>query len=345
MNPSIKQFLSTSTAKLTATYLGIIMLMSIGFSIVFYNTTSRALYRQVPANDRLFINQQYGSNDAAIAGASPIHDFLANRAAEGRRELIWRLVLINSLVLSAGGLLSYYLARRNLEPIEAAMEAQAQFVNDASHELRTPLTAIQTSNEVALRNPKLSLAQAKRLINDNTAEVAKLQQLSDGLLNLARYDQAPPDLTPVSVQAAATAALNQVIHTAQAKQVAVDDQLPNLKVQATESGLSQVLVILLDNAIKYSKPGSAVRLTADQKGNNVAIHVTDEGVGIRASDLPHVFRRFYRADSARSAGHEQGYGLGLAIADSLVQSFGGTISAESQIDKGSTFTIKLPEVK
>lgn len=344
MRPTVQQFLASSTARLAGTYLAIIMVMSIGFSLVFYNVSSRAVERRLPPTAAIGADVvQIQLGESAIRRS--LNNFLDNRADEARAELIARLVLVNILTLIAGAGVSYLLARRTLQPIEANMEAQRQFVSDASHELRTPLTAIQTTNEVALRNKKLNLAGAKEVIADNITEVAKLKALSDGLLNLAKNDQQSQPLVDVPVQSAVQAALTQIVTAAQAKNIAVDDTTAKLTARTNEHILSQVLVILLDNAIKYSPEGSIIFVSTTQKGNQGYLHVRDEGVGIRATDLPHIFRRFYRADSARSGGHENGYGLGLAIAENLANAHNMSLSAASEVNKGSTFTIKLQLVK
>lgn len=331
----ILRFLRTTTSRLALTYLAIIMLMSIGFSIVFYNTSANQLNRQLPPGSF------YGTAFEGVDLRHNVDQFLRDRINEGRRALLTRLILLNLLVLSLGGVLSYYLARRTLMPIEDSMEAQSRFVSDAAHELRTPLTAIQTSNEVALRKAKLSLPEAKELIEQNTNDVIKLKQLSDGLLQLAVKDNRSPDLAPVSLQDVALEAMNQVVGLAQAKGITVQDEVPDIKVVADKQGLVQALVALLDNAIKYSEPNTTITLGGYAKGKFAYLNVRDQGMGIRAADLPHIFRRFYRADRSRSKLTQEGYGLGLSIAEAVIKAQRGEISASSQLGKGSVFIIKL----
>lgn len=344
MNHSFKLFLKSSTARLAGTYLVIIMVMSIGFSLVFYGVSSQAVNRQPGPTAVIFRGFDAGNNQMRSAD-NLLRAFLDDRAADARRELIARLLLVNIVTLIIGAGISYLLARRTLRPIEANIEAQRQFVNDASHELRTPLTAIQTSNEVALRNPKLSLAQAKKLIGDNIAEVAKLKALSDGLLHLAKQDATVQPLDDVGVQTAVQTALNQVVAAALDKDIAVDDSSAPLTVRSNQPILSQILVIFLDNAIKYSPPGSTVFVTTSTKNGQAFIHVRDQGLGINKNDVMLIFRRFYRADNARTSSHENGYGLGLAIADKLASAHGMSLHVTSEMHTGSTFTIRLPLVK
>lgn len=339
-----KNFLTSRTAQLAGTYLAIIMVMSIGFSWVFYHTSSRELGRQIPP-DSYFTNGSVSTGigrglSQGIDGPSPVGQFLQERVDEGRSELLARLIIINVGALCVGSVVSYLLARRTLKPIEEAMDAQIQFVSDASHELRTPLTAIQTSNEVAMRKPKLSLAEAKQLIESNTEDIKRLKTLSDGLLNMAK-PQKTVTLAPVKLQDMASEAMTQIVQQATAKDITVHDNIANISVLGNKSSLAQALVILLDNAVKYSGEHGNVYLETHKKGKHVYLDVRDEGIGIRASDLPHIFRRFYRADNARTGGNRSGYGLGLAIAKQLMTAQHGDVLVSSTPGKGSVFTIKL----
>lgn len=335
----IKTFIGSTTARLGLSYLAIIMLMSIGFSVVFYIASAHELERPGPRMD----NPNAIVDDRPRFARDPAFEtFLQTRAAEGRHELMKRLIVVNLIALAAGGALSYYLARRTLEPIEENMAAQAQFVSDASHELRTPLTALQTTNEVALRKPKLTEAEARDLLGYNVAEVAKLKALTDGLLKLARPGSHHLVRSPVSLQAVASDAMNALISAAQAKNIAIEDNVPNLKVIGDQQALAQALIIMLDNAIKYSPDKTTIHLTGGQHGKISQISVQDEGQGIDPKDLPHIFDRFYRAEQSRNKIKADGYGIGLALAKKIVHQHDGEIVAASTPGKGSTFTIKLP---
>jgi two-component system, OmpR family, sensor histidine kinase CiaH len=334
--------LQTQTSRLALTYLAIIMTLTVAFSSILYQTSAHQLDRQAPGRN---VSVLGSDDDQAFPGNErvriAVNNYIKERIKEAKQELFIRIFALNLLVLAGGAIFSYYLARRTLQPIESAMEAQSQFVSDASHELRTPLTALQTSNEVALRNKKLTLAQAKDVLQENINEAGKLKDLSNALLNLLQSDATRPIISEVSVQDASTNALNQVMQQAIDKNISIDDKVSNLTVLASEPGLSQVLTILLDNAIKYSPDDSTIELTAIEQGKYALITVKDKGIGIKAGDLPHIFRRFYRADKARSRQNIQGYGLGLSIAKQIVTQCGGTISVASAPEKGTTFKVTL----
>lgn len=325
----------SSTNRLAATYLAIIMAMSIGFSIVFYNASANQLGRQLPPPTT------YGTYFDERGPRNQIEAFLYDRINEGRRDLLARLLVLNLVALGVGSVVSYYLARRSLEPIEESMEAQQQFIGDAAHELKTPLTAMKTANEVALRKPKLTLAQAKQVIEQNSQDIGKLAALSDALLQLANHRE-PLELSTVSLQAVTADALSQVVSLAQSKKITVDDQVGALQARAYGPALTQVLTILLDNAIKYSPAKSTIRIRSETKGKLVWLRVQDQGPGIKPADQAHIFNRFYRADPSRAKQQADGYGLGLSIAQKLMEQQHGQISVQSQAGKGATFSLKLP---
>lgn len=331
----------SATGRLAATYLGIIMLMSIGFSVMFYNTSSHQLGRQLPP-DSYFNTSPDGLPGGFGSRRQNVNEFLQARIDEGRSALLIRLVWLNILALIGGGVVSYYLARRTLEPIEEAMDAQTRFVSDASHELRTPITALQATNEVALRKPKLSIAEAKDLLQYNVEEAVKLKLLSDGLLGLLKQEHDAPQTTTVSLQDIIGEAMNRVVQYAVKKGITINDEVPNVEVLGNKQTLAQVVTILLDNAVKYSHPKGTIYLEGNTKGKYAYLNVRDEGVGIKASDIPHIFERFYRADSSRSKENKEGYGLGLSIAHKIIEQHNGEISVQSTIEHGSTFILKLP---
>lgn len=335
---SIKQFLTSATGRLTASYLIVIMGMSLGYSVVLYSASVRELQRQLPPAP---LRQVMVAEPDTIAGRQ-ISDLLRERAAEGRRVLLSRLILLNLLTFVAGGALSYYLARRTLRPIEENMEAQSQFISDASHELRTPLTTLQTTNEVALRDSTLNLTRSKELLQQNIEEVAKLQALTNSLLTLAKTDEGAITMERVSLQEVANDAMNRVVRLAQAKHISIDDQVKPVHVVANRQCLAEAVVVLLDNAIKYGPEGSKILLEGGIKAKQAFISVRDEGPGIRPYDLRRIFDRFYRADQSRSTRHVPGHGIGLSLAKKLVEQQGGDIQAVSKVGKGSVFTIVLP---
>jgi signal transduction histidine kinase len=336
----IMNFFRSATARLALSYLAIIMAMSLSYSLVLYSTSTHEFDRQVPPLS--FYGNQ--TNGPMPRMNNEIDQFLRQRIREGKSSLLEGLIFLNILMLLGGGVVSYYLARLSLRPIEKAMQSQSRFVSDASHELRTPLTAIQTANEVALRREHLSVSDAKKIIHSNVEEVTKLKTLTDGLLTLVKQDNQQIIATEVSLHEIASEALGQIVRQATQKKITVDDEAPDLHLLGDRQSLIQLLVILLDNAVKYSPENSHIHLTGFQKGKFGFLSVRDEGPGIRATDQQHIFERFYRANLSRSKDNHDGYGLGLSIAQKIAEQHHGKISVESTLGKGSTFTVMIPIV-
>jgi signal transduction histidine kinase len=321
--------------RLTLFYLGIIMAMSIAFSFAIYHISSDELRRGArPPGGFITMMDDPARTTFEHARIAQLDD--------SRHNLQGNLVLLNIGTLALGAIISYALARRTLQPIEEAFEAQGRFTADASHELRTPLTAMQTSMEVGLRNPKLTLADSKELLRSMLDEVQKLSSLSNGLLKLTRNNGKDMPVKPVNLADVAADAVAQLELTASQKHITLDNAVTEVVVQGDDISIKEALVILLDNAIKYSPPKTTITLTSKQQTRFGVIAVTDQGQGIKATDMTHIFDRFYRADSARSRDSVEGYGLGLSIAQKIAHAHGGTLEARSQPGEGSTFSLKLP---
>jgi two-component system sensor histidine kinase CiaH len=312
------------------------MALSIGCSIALYNVSSTDLENNTRRRLPISVNELLSPRDVRN-----LADLRGRQLATDLNHLKSNLISFNILVFLLGGAAAYALARRTLEPIEQSLDAQKRFTSDASHELRTPLTAMQAEIEVALRDPKLTKAQAVEHLKSNLEEVEKLRRLSDGLLNLAQLKK-QTDLSIIDIKPAVIEALSRTEKQASSRKITLNNSVGDLKVKADHYSLTELLVILIDNAIKYSPDKSVIKLTSEAVGKSTRISVHDEGIGLKASDLPHIFERFYRSDTSRSKTQAEGYGLGLAIAKKISDSLDGSIEVKSAPDKGSTFTISLP---
>jgi signal transduction histidine kinase len=323
--------LKQDVLRLAGTYLAIIMAMSVGFSVIFYNVSVRELDRRPHG---ITITDVAQDPDTLLT----FNDYLENRAQEARLSLLVDLALVNLLALISGGILSYLLAQYTLRPIEDNMEAQAQFVSDASHELRTPLTALRTANEVALRDKKLKITDARAVIAENIEDITRLQSLTDSMLGLLRDDTADFQ-SGVQLTDVVSEAMNMVVSQAQAKDISVEDATGSATLHGNARSLTQLITILLDNAIKYSPEGSTVHVASEVQARSLILTVKDEGIGMNDEAVKNAFTRFYRAEESRSTA---GYGLGLSIAKKIVEAHHGKITIESTPGKGSTFTITMP---
>jgi two-component system, OmpR family, sensor histidine kinase CiaH len=329
--------------KLAALYLLIIMGISFFFSANVYQLSIQELDRGIRKQDlgRVFFNDPLaGPSTRTVLPLLQAEQEQSYNAA--RNHVLNRLMLINLFILIGGGILSYYLALRTLRPIEEAHEAQSRFVADASHELRTPIAAMRTETEVALMDPKLTLPEAKAKLHSNLEELERLTALSEGLLRLAQLENNELPKETVSVVTIMQKAVDQVLPLAEQKNILINTKADDtLAVKGDEASLVEALVILLDNAVKYSPKQSEIVMRGIKHQRGIVIQIKDSGTGIKATELPHIFDRFYRADTARSKQHVNGYGIGLAIAKNIVELHGGKISVQSHPGKGSTFEIHL----
>ena len=230
-----------------------------------------------------------------------------------------------------------------LDRLERAFETLRRFTADASHELRTPLTAIRTVGEVGLRERR-GEADYREMIGSILEEAERLTATVDSLLLLSRADAGKADLqpAPMSLDGLATevAADLAVLAEEKRQQVRVEASAA-VMIVADWPAVRQAAINLLDNAIKYSPDGAVIRLVVRRAGPSGVLDVIDNGPGIAPEHLPHVFERFYRADKARSRAGG-GAGLGLAIARWAVEANGGRIEVESELARGSVFSIVLP---
>ncbi|MFT4532357.1 MAG: two-component system sensor histidine kinase CiaH [Candidatus Saccharimonadales bacterium] len=337
--PKPNIFHSTSI-KLTTVYLLIIMFISLIFSVVLYNISSTELERSV--------HRRTGEVGKILKLRNPdlVDDLLTEQEeaiSEGKNRIKANLIIVNALILVFGGVLSYYLARMSLKPIEEAHESQSRFTADASHELRTPITAMRVETELSLSDKKLTLPKARKQLVSNIEELDKLTILSESLLKLARLDNNGLEKDNVSCAHVIEQAIDRVLKKAeQKKQIISTKNLSDVDMTVNQQSIVEALVTILDNAVKYSPEKSEIKVRTETSKKSIAILISDKGIGIRASELPHIFERFYRADSSRTQSSEHGYGIGLSIAKSVAEAHGGTIEVSSAQKKGTTFIFTLP---
>lgn len=330
----------SATVKLTTIYIGILCVICLLFSSLLYHVLASELDRNNNLRTNFFENrprfQPFADDPEAIR-------YLNQQVNSGKQRILLELLYINLSLLITGGVASYFLARHTLRPIEEAHESQMRFTADASHELRTPLATMQTEIEVALRDPKLTLGDSKKLLTSNLEEIATLRQLTTGLLTLARGQNAQDSTISALLRSVVKDAVSRVSQSATEKNIAISTNIPQkLRVRSEKSQLTEIFVILLDNAIKYSAKDRTVKVAAHATDQQAIITVSDQGIGISPTDLSRVFERFFRADNARTQSGKNGHGLGLAIAQQITKQSGGTITLASELGKGTTVTVMLP---
>lgn len=232
---------------------------------------------------------------------------------------------------------------RMIERLEHSFHQVAQFTADASHELRTPLTILRGELEVALRGNELSPA-AREVIESVLEETEKLSKTVEHLMILSRLDSGELKLERSWFDLAGLCreTVEQMNLLAEGKGIRLECSAPEkVKVNADPLRVRQILINLIDNAIKYTPTGGQVSIAVAKGTDQAVIEVADTGQGIPTGALPHIFDRFYRVDKARSR-ERGGSGLGLAIAKSICELHGGRINVESSLGKGTHFRVEIP---
>ncbi|NHM14090.1 sensor histidine kinase [Xiamenia xianingshaonis] len=273
-------------------------------------------------------------------------------AANGWMRLALTLAGVGVLALGAFFVISLFFSRWALRPVAEAWERQRQFVADASHDLKTPLTVILANAAIVAEHPERTVASQRQWLESTAHEAKSMQSLVNDLLELAKIDEAqvnealaPPSET-VDVSDVVESELLQMESVAFEADVALrEDVAADVRVSGSASQLQRAVKTLLDNAIKYAGAGETVSVTLEVIKRDAVLTVHNTGAPISADDLPHIFDRFYRADKVRNRDDVGGHGLGLAIADAIVRDHGGTLTAASAEDSGTTFTLTLPRVR
>lgn len=342
--------------KLTGWYLLIIMLISTAFSLVAYKGITAELERgfrwaelRLRAEEPGFrLPRPIPPNPEGLSPelrGTPPRFLLAEDLEAAKRQVIFHLLSINGVILVVSAAVGYFLAGKTLKPIEDALEEQKRFVADASHELRTPLTALKTSIEVNLRDEGLP-EQARQILEDNLKDVDSLESLTDSLLHLAQHQKGEHDIEiePVEINAVIQDVFKQIQPLAEEKglEVKLDIEPTGQVVNADKACLKKLIVVFLDNAIKYTPKGGRISVAAKSFKKYLTLTIEDTGVGIEEKHLPYIFDRFYRVESSRSKSEAAGFGLGLSLAKRIIEAHQGSIDVASVVGKGTTFTIKLP---
>ena len=275
----------------------------------------------------------------------------ANSAA-GWKSLALTLVGAAIAALAAFFVISLFFSRWALRPVEQTWRSQRQFIADASHELKTPLTVILADASIALEHPERTVESQRQWIEGIQVEGQRMQGLVEDMLALAKHDTAEVDAQAtmgkqqekLDLADMAQRAVLQFEAVAFERGVEIDvaeSSSTSVFIGGVRGDIERVLGILIDNACKYAEAGGRVVVGTKREGKHAVIQVNNTGTPIPSSDLPHIFDRFWRADEARTSG-AGGYGLGLSIARSIVEEHGGTLSAQSSAEHGTTFTAKFP---
>lgn len=308
------------------------------------------------AANRDLIPVLFGVTVATVALSGLVGYWLASRALRPMTQMVEELEAITDgrslhrrLAVSADmdevGRLATTL-NAMLARLEESFAVLRRFTADASHELKTPLTVLRAGVERALTNPDTS-QDILEVLEETLLEINRTSELVDALLTLARADEgrAPLHLERLDL----SELLEDIEETAgilaEPEGVSLNVTRPEgpLEILADRSRIRQMLLNLTENAVKYTPRGGNVTIRLENQDHHAAITVSDTGIGIAPGDLPHVFDRFWRADTARTRTYRGGAGLGLAISKWIVEAHGGTITVGSRPGRGTSFRIRLPK--
>lgn len=265
------------------------------------------------------------------------------RAALHRQLLT--LLLMLAAALAGFFVISLFLSRWAMRPTERSWKQQQQFIADASHELKTPLTVLLADADILLAHPDDTIESQRKWVEYIQDEALRMKGLVEDMLFLARSDRAAEKdrkqlPVPLSDLCWNCILSFEPVAFEQGAELS-GDVADGVTVTGDEAQLRRLVAILLDNACKYCGPKGTVSLSLARNGDKAVLSVRNTGTPIPAEALPHLFERFYRADAARDR-QTGGYGLGLAIAASIVQQHRGKISVDSSDEQGTVFTVTLP---
>ncbi|WP_066368049.1 sensor histidine kinase [Neobacillus fumarioli] len=272
------------------------------------------------------------------------------RNTNSENELLNRLLLIMVVGCLLGIVCAvaagFFLAGRALVPIKNSWQKQQQFVSDASHELRTPLAVIQAKTDLLFRAPNATIQEKIMDISAISAESRRLSKLVTNLLILARSDSDQIEMKKQTFQLDELLKKiiqhYEVIVTYQGKTLELDAPEP-VKFYADQERIHQLIVILLDNAMKYTNEGGKILLSCHQTHSSIFLKIKDNGIGIAEQDIPKIFDRFFQSDKARTS--TEGTGLGLSIAKWIIEKHHGKTKVESTLGEGTNIEIIFPRMQ
>ncbi|PIR63465.1 MAG: hypothetical protein CO156_01835 [Candidatus Pacebacteria bacterium CG_4_9_14_3_um_filter_40_12] len=341
--------------KLTIWYLFTIMAISLLFSTALYfsftveleRSFARAKVRVLAEEHGIALpphwRQQLDTLDDPRLQHIVKSQLLTEDLQVAKESVIWQLFSINAILALFAIFAGWLLAGKTLGPIQKALEDQKKFVADASHELRTPVTALKILLEVFLLKKKHSETEVSEVVETSLEQVDNLQYLVDKLLRLTMYQGNRHRITfsTFEVKPLVQKVVTLLKPLADEKELDLEVLGAGVQLQADKEKIQELLTILVENAIKYTASGS-VHVILKTSRRRCILMIKDTGEGISSSELPCIFNRFYRVDTARTQQYKAGFGLGLAVAKEIVETHGGSISVSSTLGTGSTFTVSLP---
>lgn len=342
MNTTLKRFVAlvtnstatdfkTAVIRLTAYYtLGVFCILIV-FSVAVYNLFSLEVERRIEI--------EY-EDDEYIPMLEVRTEPLLHEVTENLYNI---LVISDAVLLFFTIIISYVLARKTLAPLEEAYEREKQFVADAAHELRTPLSVLKAGAEVLLEKDR-AREEYRQFVVESQDEINRLITLSNNLLFLVRHTGGVARATQTfSLDEVCVQQCERLVAYATQKGVTVTHQVDAPVTQVgNRDDMARLVLNLLKNAVDYNREGGSVRLTLLKAHREATLRISDTGIGIAPSDVPRIFERFFKADTARTQKSTTGSGLGLALVKEIADAHSGTLRVESKIGEGTTIELRVP---
>lgn len=330
------------------------MIITLSFSSIVYVNTNRVTQRALLQHERRIEDQlrdlprynvpaprpEFQNPNPNTLFVPPTQETLL----QIKRNTTYMLILINTGILLISTGFCYWFASKTLKPIEEMIEKQKKFIGNAAHEMKTPLTTMKTLLEVNLLNKNLEIGDAKKAIESTIEEIDTLTSLTNNLLKQTKYQQTAGKrvIEQIDLCKSLKKVIQKFSNQAENKGITIDFHSAELPAKVSEEDFQELLTILMDNAIKFNKEDGKIKVKTKKDSKYAYIKISDTGIGIDSKDLPHIFDRFYKADTSRTKGKIDGFGLGLSIAKDIIDRLGGEISVKSKLDVGTSFTIKIP---
>lgn len=314
---------------LTSWYVAILAIILFSFSLVLFTGEQNNFIR-------IIVRRDFSGQVPRII--LPIErEEIQEQMAALRRSFLVNLLIVDGIILVLGGALSYFLSKKTLSPIQDTFDRQKLFLTDVSHEIRTPLAAIQTATEVSLRSKQKTKEEYRHVLEQILPQAKRLTKMANDLLLLSQIETGQKiRMEKVSLSDIIRDTITTFTPVAKEKHILLTSQIEqNIFAIGDANKLTQLVMIFIDNALKYTKQKGTIRieLTAQPKP---VFTIVDTGIGISEKDQKKIFERFYQVDISRA---QAGNGLGLAIAQQIIQLHKAKVSVKSISGRGSTFTI------
>ena len=290
--------------------------------VIFYSINTNTMEISTP-----FIETGF-SKDKNSYGTDELREkIITARNKRASEQITESILILDFLILLAGGIGSFWLARRALEPLEKAHKLQSEFVSNASHEIRTPLAAIQLETEIILKDKTASKDELREVLESNLEEAKSLTAMAKMLLSLSKINEEIP-LSAVNLNEIIKARISKFPDAE--KKIKFEDGKEFI-VQNNETAIDEIAMILIDNALKYNVSKDPIEVKIFRQNRQAVLSVSNFSNEIPQDELNKFFDRFYRCDKVRSCNnHTEGYGLGLAIAKKLAEETHSVILAKNE---------------